>query len=176
MKCPKCGYTSFESYDACRKCATDLVAFKESHRITPVVLPASVRSTLAADLLEDQTVSDTADNDNDMFSFNLPTQQGDEAAPVTSPFDFDQAAPSPSAAFSFDTPSATPQAVDDPFASLLESTPSQPAASAPAQGIELNSFSWDETPAPGQGGTADKAKSADDDFNSLFGDIGGDKK
>lgn len=39
MKCPKCGYNSFEFLDNCKKCSSDLVAFKESLGIRPVVLP-----------------------------------------------------------------------------------------------------------------------------------------
>ncbi len=39
MKCPKCGYNSFEYLDSCRKCGTDLAAHKKSFRIRPLILP-----------------------------------------------------------------------------------------------------------------------------------------
>lgn len=54
------------------------------------------------------------------------------------------------------------------------------AAQQPAtQGFEMNSFSWDDTPTPGQPGEATPAsakKTDDDDFNSLFGDLDGSEK
>lgn len=39
MKCPKCSYNSFELYDSCKKCGTDLAAFKQTHAIRPIVHP-----------------------------------------------------------------------------------------------------------------------------------------
>jgi hypothetical protein len=38
MKCPKCGYNSFEFLNACKKCGAEFVSFKKSHRISPVIL------------------------------------------------------------------------------------------------------------------------------------------
>lgn len=40
MKCPKCGYNSFEYLDSCKKCNTDLTSFKLNHGIKPTILPA----------------------------------------------------------------------------------------------------------------------------------------
>ncbi len=171
MRCPKCGYTSFESYDSCRKCSADLMEFKQNHGITPMILPPSLRAEMAAGLgIETSANQDASpDTSNDMFSFDLPTEQQPAAAPA--------AAPSP---FSFDDAPAA--SAPDPFASLMTSSP-QPAAvppQAPAQGFEMNSFSWDDTPPPGTAGNpaaADGKKTEDDDFNSLFGDLGdSDKK
>jgi len=39
MKCPKCGFNSFEFHDTCKKCGKDLIAFKASHNIRPLVHP-----------------------------------------------------------------------------------------------------------------------------------------
>ncbi len=182
MKCPKCGYTSFESYDACKKCSADLTEFKQTHGLTAVVLPASIREQMAAELSGGQLGGDTGDDTgNDMFSFELPTEQAAPSAaqPASNdPFAFTDAPAAP--AFSFDTPAAAPQ--EDPFAALLETSQQQPAAPAAApaaqQGFELNSFSWDDTPTPGKPGenAPEPAKSNDDDFNSLFGDLGGSEK
>lgn len=181
MKCPKCGYTSFESYDSCRKCSTDLLEFKQAHGLSALVLPPSLRASMAAGMDNPQTETSAAsENGGDMFSFDLPTEQ-QTAAPASAassdPFSFDDA-PAAAPAFSFDTPPATPR--EDPFASLLDSAPKpqNPQASnqpAPAQGNELDNFSWDDTPTPGQPGSAPAptAKTADDDFNSLFADLGG---
>jgi hypothetical protein len=175
MKCPKCGYTSFESYDSCRKCSTDLVEFKQTYGLTPVILPAALCASLVAELGNGQTAGDTqSDNSSDMFSFDMPTEQQAAAPSAT-------AVSAGAQAFSFDTPPAAPQS--DPFASLMEAAPqtSKPAASqaAAGQAFELNNFSWDDTPTPGQPGSTSSvpSKSEDDDFNSLFGDLGtSDKK
>jgi hypothetical protein len=42
MKCPKCGFNSFEYLDSCKKCGNDLLAFKMSLGIQPVVMPPGV--------------------------------------------------------------------------------------------------------------------------------------
>jgi hypothetical protein len=177
MKCPKCGYTSFESYDTCRKCSADLLEFKQTHGLTALVLPPSLRASMVADLKQEINDNDSpAETGGDMFSFELPTEQ---KSPETSsdPFSFDDAPAVATPIFSFDTPPVPAQ--DDPFASLLEAAPQQKSKevgnqSSAEQGIELNNFSWDDTPTPGQPGStpAAPAKSADDDFNSLFGDLG----
>ncbi|UFS71867.1 hypothetical protein LPW11_06650 [Geomonas sp. RF6] len=39
MKCPKCGFNSFEFHDTCRKCGKDLAAFKASFNIRALVHP-----------------------------------------------------------------------------------------------------------------------------------------
>lgn len=39
MKCPKCGYNSFEFLDLCKKCGNDLIVFKESKGIRSVLIP-----------------------------------------------------------------------------------------------------------------------------------------
>lgn len=182
MKCPKCGYTSFESYDSCRRCSADLLEFKQTHGLAALVLPPSLRANMVADLGGGQADIDTSpENASDMFNFDLPTERQTTApssAPSSDPFSFDDTPAAAVTAFSFDTPSPPPQ--DDPFAALIESTPqSQHKESAPqpssSQGLETNSFSWDDTPTPGQPGSVpdDIDKSVDDDFNSLFGDLGG---
>jgi hypothetical protein len=41
MKCPKCGYNSFEFLDACKKCGAELGSFKKTHRISTVIRRAT---------------------------------------------------------------------------------------------------------------------------------------
>jgi hypothetical protein len=175
MKCPKCGYIGFETSNSCRKCSNDLVAFRQTHGLTPIVLPAAVRASMAKSLgageVEEQAAHETA---NDSFSFDLPQHEEPQApAAPSDPFDF----ASGGTGISFDTPAPAAQ---DPFAELLESTPTAAkAAAAPqetaGQGFELNSFSWDDAPEPTASGTAPQQaspKKTDDDFSSLFGDLG----
>lgn len=185
MKCPKCGYTSFESYDACRKCSADLTGFKKTYGISALVLPPTLLAGATVATAAPQTGAVSTVTGNEMFSFDLPGEQTaaqSTAAPMepVAPFSFDDA-PTAMPAFSFDTPSQP--AEHDPFASLLETTPEpQKAASSPQAAtpgsFELSNFSWDDTPVPGQSGieSADTSKTADDDFESLFGDLAEPKK
>lgn len=178
MKCPKCGYTSFETSNSCRKCSNDLSAFRQAHGLTPIVLPAAVRASMAkslgADAVEEQASQEA---NNDAFTFDLP-QHDEPTAPAapSDPFAF-VSQPSSGSGISFDAPAPAAQ---DPFAELLESTPatSKPAPAAQdatGQGFELNSFSWDDTPEPAASGAAPQPappQKTDDDFSSLFGDLG----
>lgn len=41
MKCPKCGYNSFEFLDTCKKCGAEFLSFKKTHRINAVILAPS---------------------------------------------------------------------------------------------------------------------------------------
>lgn len=184
MKCPKCGFNSFEFYDICNKCSSDLTAYKQAYSIESVVLPLGAKEKLAADfrLAESATEphNDTAETHDDIFSFDLP-----DDSPTTpshnndDPFNFDEPA---SEAIQF----SNSKSEDDVFADLLESTsqadespfPSPQAvvssASVKATDIssgpgefDLESFSWDD--APSATNVPDAAEPTDD-FDSLFGD------
>ena len=55
MKCPKCGFNSFEYLDNCRKCNNDLIGFKQSLGIQPVILPSLQKSQVLASEVADDT-------------------------------------------------------------------------------------------------------------------------
>lgn len=190
MKCPKCGYNSFEFNDVCKRCSQDLTGYKTSFGLKPIVLPQERRTELAttmhAEPEQEQTPPPTEESPSDIFSFDLP-EETPAAAGATNKddfFKFEAPAPPETPAgyntFSFDDDSATNQAkaLDDAFADLLESSPlasSDPfAGQNTAQGgdtsaeYELSSFSWDEPAEPAAPGE----KKPVDDFESLFGDIG----
>jgi len=187
MKCPKCGYNSFESHDTCKKCANDLTSYKDIHGIKSIVLPHETRTIMAEKLVADkmqETPVAVVDAPVDMFSFDIP--EDETTAETTSfikddPFDFGVEPASPSLGggdfpFGNGQMSAQARAEEDAFADLLESS-SQNKSEAPSDpqtaeannqfGSDLNNFSWDDTPdtVPGEA-----AKPAEDDFNSLFGD------
>ena len=185
MKCPKCGYNSFELHDSCKKCANDLTGYKETYGIKPIVLPLEARAVMAEALMAETALSDHSpdviEEQVDMFSFDLPE---DEATRPTAsdPFNFGDEPASPSqtgGVFSFDEgqQSAQAKAEEDAFEDLLESTSQKDKdqAIAPASAIaadstdasDLNNFSWDDTPSTAADSSA---KPAEDDFNSLFGD------
>jgi len=186
MKCPKCGYNSFEYYDNCKKCSSDLTSYKLTYSVTSMLLPQEAKEKMAAEMRPAESatehVSDIAETHDDIFSFDLP----DDSPPVPAglnndPFNFE---PSPDM-----KQSSGLKSENDVFADLLESTShieesspfaaakggttTEPAAakmsedsSAPGE-FDLESFSWDEPPAAGV--TNDNKETADD-FDSLFGD------
>lgn len=186
MKCPKCGYNSFEIHDTCKKCATDLTSYKDIHGLKSIVLPLETRTIMAEKLMTDKVPDDQAavvEVPADMFSFNI--NEGETAADAGSflkddPFDFGvETAASPpgggESSFGKEQMSSQAKAEEDAFADLLESsshnkgrmTSSAHSAETNHQTVsELDDFTWDDTPdtAPGEA-----AKPATDDFNSLFG-------
>jgi hypothetical protein len=187
MKCPKCGYNSFEIHDTCKKCANDLTSYKDIHGLKSIVLPLETRTIMAEKLMAEKvpdvpTVA--ADVPADMFSFDTPESETTADAGSflkDDPFDFDDKSVSPALdgnEFSFgnDQISAQAKAEEAAFADLLESssqdnseipTAPQPVGVSNQGGAELNDFSWDDTPDPAPG---EAGKPVEDDFNSLFGD------
>jgi hypothetical protein len=179
MKCPKCGYNSFEIHDTCKKCANDLTGYKNTHGLKSVVLPQEARTEMAEKLLAEtsQDVHAVAEEvPVDMFSFDVPDATVSSPSPQDDPFNFSDEPAAPSLgggefSFSDDQKSAQARAEEEAFASLLESSPQAPkpgaaAAAAVDAGDDLSSFSWDDTPEEAPAGGAKSS----DDFNDLFGD------
>lgn len=185
MKCPKCGFNSFEYYDSCKKCASDLTGYKQTYSITSLLLPQEAKEKLATEFRSAESatdqISEEAQTHDDIFSFDLPDDS--PSAPVQGnddPFNFDK----PSG--DVNRPSSS-QSEDDVFADLLESTSqsdespvvttqtatpptaakSPKSSSSPGE-FDLESFSWDDTPSAAA--ASDNTEGATDDFDSLFGD------
>ena len=182
MKCPKCGYNSFEIHDTCKKCANDLTSYKDIHGLKSIVLPLENRTIMAEKLMAEKGPDDQAavvDAPVDMFSFDIP--EAETTADAGSflkddPFDFgdEPVSTSPGGGeFSFgkEQMSAQVMAEENAFADLLESSSqnkgAQPAEANSQVGSDLDDFTWDDTPATAPG---EASKPAEDDFNSLFGD------
>jgi hypothetical protein len=182
MKCPKCGYNSFEIHDTCKKCANDLTSYKDIHGLKPIVLPFETRTVMAEKMMAEKghnTQVAAVDAPVDMFSFDIP--EGETKVEAGSfikddPFDFgdDTASTAPvldTFSFSKEQISAQAKAEEDAFADLIESTSQNTGSSATPKadqaGSELGNFSWDDTPAIAPGEINPKHE---DDFNSLFGD------
>ena len=186
MKCPKCGFNSFEFYDSCKKCSSDLVGYKQTYSITSTVLPLEAKEKLAAEFRSSESaadmVSDITETHDDIFSFDLPDDSPSTPAHHNAdPFKFYE----PSTELK---QSSSLKSEDDVFADLLESTSqadesafagaktaaaSVPAAekvadvsSGPGE-YDLESFSWDDTP---DVDAAPDSTEAADDFDSLFDD------
>lgn len=150
MKCPKCGYNSFETYDACKKCGSDLVAFKQSLGIRPILYPpgfAAEREDLFSTQAGEQALSEAASAE--AISWDMPEERAGSREEPFAGFDLDFGdSDSPSGGFRFDMegrdPAAesslfeqTPQAIDGPDAAdsgfdlddfLVHDQPGGPAA------------------------------------------------
>lgn len=185
MKCPKCGFNSFEYYDSCKKCSSDLIGYKLTHSITPLVLPLEAKEKYAAEFRPDESapdlISDTSETHDDIFSFDLPDDSSSAPAHYNDdPFNFDEPSPGMSQSASSkpddnvfsDLLESTSQSEESPFA-VQETEPPAPAVAKAADSssgtgeFDLENFSWDETPAATTGADS---KEFDDDFDSLFGD------
>jgi predicted nucleic acid-binding Zn-ribbon protein len=184
MKCPKCGFNSFEYYDSCKKCSSDLTGYKQTYSITSMVLPQEAKEKLAAEFRSAESatdqIGDGEEAHDDIFSFDLPDDS--PSAPSQgndNPFKF--AAPPADV-----NPSGNSKSDDDVFADLLESTSQSedspfgatPAASPPPAAksadtksspgeFDLENFSWDDTPSAAD---APGSTEVTDDFDSLFGE------
>lgn len=184
MKCPKCGYNSFEYYDSCSKCSSDLTGYKQTYSITSMVFPQEVKERLAAEFRSTDSSADeigeSAEAHDDIFSFDLPDDSGTTTVSRNDdPFNFDEPAAETSNVSSAksdddvfaDLLESTSQADESPFAAATAPVSAVPAKEADASSgpgeFDLESFSWDETPATAS--TPEAAASADD-FDSLFGD------
>jgi len=186
MKCPKCGYNSFEIHDTCKKCANDLTSYKNIHGLKSIVLPFESRAVMAEKMMADKMSASpaaVAEVPVDMFSFDTTEAEAASESGAfvkEDPFDFSNEQPTNSfgdSDFSFgkEQMAAQAKAEEDAFADLLESSigkvdessATKPAVADQQAGSDLNDFNWDDTPDPTPGGAA---KPAEDDFNSLFGD------
>ena len=185
MKCPKCGYNSFETHDACKKCGNDLSSYKDIHGLKPIVLPVETRTAMAEQLMAGMPQDEKHEEavvHNDMFSFDLPAEPAaatGSSFPADDPFNFDDVPAAPAAADPFGaTPakSAQEKAEEEAFAGLLESTSQTetPAAktAAAADQEDLSDFSWDDTPEVAEA----KPEQSGDAFDDLFGDSNETKK
>jgi len=94
MKCPKCGFNSFESNDACPRCAASLKEQKQTYGLAPVVFSADYRRTLAAEYVAGQSAIHAGGKEGGEFAFEPSAgqhgRQRDE--PPASSFSFDGAA------------------------------------------------------------------------------------
>jgi hypothetical protein len=185
MKCPKCGFNSFEYYDTCKKCSSDLVGYKQTHSISSLVLPGDAKEKLAVDYRDESgtpdDLSDANENHTDIFSFNLPDESSPTPdSPNSDPFSF--AAPSTDAATSDKSHTG-----NDFFADLLESTTKSAGpelnvkttdtfaqesgngaeSSSTTDEFDTQSFAWDDTPIA----AASTNSQGSNNVDSLFGDL-----
>lgn len=172
MKCPKCGYNTFEYLDSCKKCGNNLIAFKESLGIRPLVLPAvAAGAAMFGEGGGQGTVPEASDDklfqwdtpesasaagipEMEEFGITLGEGQGSAQAADKDPFSFDD---------EFDIPLSTqqppvPVETDDPFGGFslddLASAPEEPVKAAtpvqesPPQDAATQRLVFDDQPFP----------------------------
>lgn len=179
MKCPKCGFNSFEFYDSCKKCSGDLTGYKQTYSVTSIVLPQEAKERLAVLSRSAESVPDRIDNTavthDDIFSFDLSDDSPATAKGNDNPFGFDEPLSSGNNSRSegdvfADLLESTSQAEESPFGESRASAPSaakNTVTSADSDEFDLGNFSWDDTPSETK---APGASEGSDDFDSLFGD------
>jgi len=77
MKCPKCGYNSFELLDSCKKCHNDLTEFKRSLGIRSIVVPLRHNPLPTAHLQIEEPAKAVAPAEisQDMFEWSDPSEE-----------------------------------------------------------------------------------------------------
>lgn len=143
MKCPKCGYNSFEYLDTCKKCKNDLSAFKEAHGIRSPVMPTLAAAAAIPAVAAAATVAAAvaAPAEDETFTWEEPAATAAPAPPPIKPGD--DIFPTMDLDFA-PSPAAEP-AVVPPVSFDLEPTIAAAPTAPPAAGeADLADFSFDE--------------------------------
>jgi hypothetical protein len=137
MKCPKCGYVSFDYLDACRKCSVDLVEFKKTLHLD-AIRPGDLDLSLTlAEHAEPLGGTSSFNIDDDFFSAQtMLVEREDPIDEADEEFDISLDDDDPETARRADFPSdATLHMTDrddlDHFEAAEEDDPALPALSAP---------------------------------------------
>ncbi len=124
MKCPKCGFNSFEYLSSCKKCGNALDAFKDSLGLRPLVLAPDLSVTVpgiqpSSDKTPDQAPSgsNTAD---ETFQWDPPVVQptSNPADPIYEEFDLNLGDTVPAPASSTLSFEVDPPALQEPAQAL----------------------------------------------------------
>ena len=71
MKCPKCGYHSFEHLDNCRKCGFTLAGHKARFKLRGFLVPGQASLTGGPAALVDESLADEDQVDEGLVEFSL---------------------------------------------------------------------------------------------------------
>lgn len=163
MKCPKCGYTSFDYLDSCKKCNNSLKEFKAKHGLRSLLFPnrtqraetppAAPILTAAAAIAPTLGVpADSAGSTDFGYDFD-----SEPTAPATAPkaaavaasdsfdFDTDWDAPSPTAA----SPPQEAAAENDPFEFMEDTSEASVAVAAETEEEGFDFMADPAEPTPG---------------------------
>ena len=83
MKCPKCGYHSFDHLDSCKKCNIDLVEHKAKFNLRGFFSPGQAAVTAPEPVIDesDEDVEESSDGSVD-FGFDF-LEEDDQAGGAT---------------------------------------------------------------------------------------------
>ncbi|PLX97328.1 MAG: hypothetical protein C0622_13220 [Desulfuromonas sp.] len=122
MKCPKCGYTSFDYLDTCKKCGKDLAEFKERFGIRSILFPNKPQGNEAPAVSEgvmEAAATVAAETAAEEVSVETPAA-ADQNAPVVAPMAPQEAAGDD---FGFDFMGEEGEEEDLSFDELFEEMP-----------------------------------------------------
>ncbi|HEY5673598.1 MAG TPA: RDD family protein [Malonomonas sp.] len=148
MRCPKCGYNSFDHLNSCKKCGKELLEYKQRYGIKSVLFPGQMKPPMAAGAEADSTVVDAA------VAAATVAVAGSAAAGAVSET-FSAEAPSSEADdFGFDFMGESEEEEDLSFDELFDEAPvdedveetlpgPKPAAAAKAEAEDIAEFSFD---------------------------------
>lgn len=95
MRCPKCGYHSFDHLDSCKKCGQNLIEHKEKFNIRGFFYSGHKTATAPEPVIEEHFEDEETPDDGTIdFGFDFLDEKEDEA-PVTESngaisFDYDE--------------------------------------------------------------------------------------
>lgn len=84
MRCPKCGYHSFDFLENCKKCGQGLAEHKARFKLQGFIAPAAIIASTQEQTTDQTTPSQTArlpEDDRIDFGFDFLEQQEQESAP-----------------------------------------------------------------------------------------------
>ncbi len=95
MKCPKCGYHSFEHLDSCKKCGQSLTEHKAKFKLWGFFVPGhkAAAAKSAPVPVENLTEEQPADDRSGYFGFNLLEEQDDPSDELTGVIPLDDNGP-----------------------------------------------------------------------------------
>jgi hypothetical protein len=79
MRCPKCGYHSFESLDSCRKCGQDLNEHKVKYNIRGFMTSGTAETATPPEAVDDASTAtpDAAEDESPDFGFDFLEEEED---------------------------------------------------------------------------------------------------
>jgi hypothetical protein len=95
MKCPKCGYHSFEHLDSCKKCGQGLAEHKTKFKLWGFCVPGQKAVAAEPTPVPDENLAEEqpADDRSRCFGFNLAKEQEDPFEALTGGLPLDDKGP-----------------------------------------------------------------------------------
>lgn len=94
MKCPKCGYHSFEHLDSCKKCGQGLIDHKEKYNLRGFVATMEAIPSTSPLTVDEESIDtfDRTDNESVDFGFDFLDEAVDQSneAPESAPLGSDK--------------------------------------------------------------------------------------